>query len=241
MSEPAGSVTLSPTALAFGAAMLVLGVVIGWLAHGQPPAPAPSTALEARAPVAVEVPDGEAKAVTAKKKGPPPTMPAEPDPGAPPADSPFLTADIVATFDDPESEAAYRRAVAFVAQDNARAGMRTIVSLEDACTGKPWREQGLAVVIMGRAQAGEVGAPRYLAKAWRQQYPESPFLPAVAIAEAQPHLTQARKTRKPRGGSSVEDQKAQSHASARGILEEALIHAPKGPFASEAQRLIDGL
>ena len=121
--------------------MLLLGVVIGWLAKPAPPAAPP--------PEPVAAPPPPTEPVVERKTEAAPTLPPERDPGPPPADSPFLADSILATFTERDNEAAYRRAVSFLAQGDAQGGLRGIVRLEAASQGKAWREPALVLVIEG--------------------------------------------------------------------------------------------
>ncbi len=165
--------------------MLLLGVVIGWLAKPAPPAAPP--------PEPVAAPPPPTEPVVERKTEAAPTLPPERDPGPPPADSPFLADSILATFTERDNEAAYRRAVSFLAQGDAQGGLRGIVRLEAASQGKAWREPALVLVIEARAAVGEVGATRHTARVFQQEFPDSLFRPRVMLAEARTFLIQAER------------------------------------------------
>ena len=235
---PAGSIVITPTALGFAAASLALGVVIGWLAAGTSPAPPPAEPARA----VVEPPErGEATAPPAKKKGPPPTLAPERDPGPPPADSPFMDASVLALIEDDELREKYTRSVAFLAQGDGKGAVRGLVKLEDASAGQPWREAAMAMVIYGRALSGEMGAPRYLAANLRLDFPGTKYEPVLRLSEGRTYALQARRVRGARDGASVEEQRAEANAKARTLLESVVGLDPGGPFAAEAQGLLDAL
>jgi pyruvate/2-oxoglutarate dehydrogenase complex dihydrolipoamide acyltransferase (E2) component len=208
-------VHLSTTALVFAGTTLVLGVVIGWLA-GAGKAPPPSAAPEPP-PAAAEAPP--------TKKGPPP------------ADSPFLASSILDSFADPALKERYTRSVSFLAQGDGKGALRGLVQLEDASVDQPWREAAMTLVILGRASAGEVGAPRHLIAGFRQEFPQPTWPGTLALAEAKTWATQAARVRNERGGKSVDEQRAEATARAIELLDQAIAADPDGASGVEAATL----
>ena len=99
----------------------------------------------------------------------------------------------------------------------------------------------MAMVIYGRALSGEMGAPRYLAANLRLDFPGTKYEPVLRLSEGRTYALQARRVRGARDGASVEEQRAEANAKARTLLESVVGLDPGGPFAAEAQGLLDAL
>ena len=148
---------------------------------------------------------------------------------------------ILDQFDDEEHEAAYLRAVSFLAQGDARGGLRGIVRLESASLGQPWREPALILVIEARAAVGEIGATRYAARVFRQEFPDSAFRPRVTLAEARTFLQQAKRYREGAGVKDGPSRAVKAEGQALILLDRLQAEDPESPEAGLALELTRSL
>ncbi len=209
---PGGSLVLTPAALGFAAAMLVVGGVVGFFV-GQGGNSEPAPVVEKTG--AVEEPGSNAKVVNNtngqlrrlspeekaellakrdKDSGKKPTSKKK-DAGEPPPDSPMMQAKYVGELSDAVLLDEYKRAVAFLAAGNARSAKPSLTKLEKASQGTAWREPVLAMLADARAATGEVTDARTLIQSFRGQYKSSEFLAMVQVAEGKAFMQEGKRAK----------------------------------------------
>lgn len=249
---PPGSLVLSPRALAFAAAMLIVGAIGGYMV-GKSKAPASTVAVtdasgkagDAEGGLHGEVVNntgGQIRRLSEQEKA---DLLAGRSPGAdkktkgppdPPADSPYMAAAILGAFDDEAQKSEYARAVGFMSEGNARGARPTLVQLETASEGKAWREPVAALLADAKASIGDVEEGRAAVASFRTAWPDSTFLPTVLVAEGKTFMHEGKKAR-PSGqkdaGPPTEDQK-RLYRQAIERFDEAMRRWPQDPAVADA-------
>jgi|GEM_PF-840703 len=208
-TPPPGGIVLSPAALGFALAMLVVGLVVGYLVgNANKPlttasAPAPS-AVAAKADVKKptgdvvnntdgklrRLSDAEKQDLLSKKKSKDAAAPAEI-----PADSPYWTEAIQGAFSDDVNRSEYERAVGLMVKGNARSAKPTLSKLADASEGKAWREPALAMLATAHASTGEVDAARKLIDSFDAEFPKSSHKAAMLAARGKTFQQEGKRAR----------------------------------------------
>ena len=231
-TPPAGSLVLTPSALAFSVAMLLVGAVGGYLV-GSSKAPTPDPEPAATTAAADEAADdsglsgtvvnntgGTIRRLSEEEKqdllsgrgdrNPSGTDKKDPPEPTAPSDSPWLAEGIVGTFDDAVLAAEYRRAVAFMSAGNARSAKPSLTTLKEASDGKPWAEAVSALMTSAHASVGEVREGRSSADSFKAKWPDSAWMATIVVAEGKTYMPEGKRARKPgqkRGDPLNDDQK----------------------------------
>lgn len=209
---PGGSLVLTPAALGFAVAMLLVGGTAGYFvglsggSGSQPVADeAPAKVDSAGEAKVVNNTNGQLRRLSAEEKAEllakrgkdsgNKTVSKKNDAGEPPADSPMMQAKYVGAIDDAVLLDEYKRAVAFLSAGNARSAKPSLTKLEQASAGKPWREPVLAMLVDARAATGEVTDARALMQSFRGQYKSSEFLGLVQVAEGKSYMQEGKRAK----------------------------------------------
>jgi outer membrane protein assembly factor BamD (BamD/ComL family)/peroxiredoxin len=209
-TTPPPNSTLGPTGIAFGLGMALIGLVVGYMIGTTQSSGPTSSELSAQIDKAVEqklaagapkgtvvnntggdlrrLSDKEKQELLAKKKAD-----AAPLAAAAPLDSPFLTAGIVAGFEDDKVASDYRSAVTLMAAGNARKARPLLNSLHSKAEGQPWKEQVGVLLADAKISVGDVDDGRRVLNEWKSAYPKSEFMPVAVVTEGKAFMKDGKR------------------------------------------------
>ena len=255
---PPGSLVLTPATLAFAAVMLIVGAVGGYVVGSSraPDTVAPESGDAVASKHKDDKPEGglqgevvnntrgqvrrlseeeKAELLAGRRPG---GDKKDKDGGPPeaPADSPYMTDEILGAFDDEGQLSEYKRAVGFMSQGNARSARPTLVQLEEAGDGKGWHEPVSALLVNARSSVGEVAEGRDAVQSFKSTWPSSAFLPTVVVAEGKTYMHEGKRAKSPgqkRGDPPNDDQK-QLYRQAIQRFDDAIERWPTDPAVADA-------
>ena len=227
---------ITPSVLAFGAAMFAVGLILGYMlapknqgvtATSQAPT-ATSTKVVNNTPGELrKLSEQEKRELTRKQKT------AKPAPQAP-TDSPFLTEAIKASFKDPSRLNSYTQAVAYMSRGNARAAVAPLTQLESNSTGMAWREQTLALLAEAQAATGRSADARSTIESVNKEFPKSPHMATVALAGARAHMQDGKRSPGAGAQGAITAQQRDMYKKAIAGFGEVQTKWPADPAAAEA-------
>jgi len=194
-----GGNTVTPSVLAFGVAMLAVGLVLGYMLapKEQNTAAAVVASPAAQQANVVNKTDGQLRKLTeqekqelTRKKNAPNAKQA---PQAP-ADSPYLGDAITKSFDDPLLLTKYRQIVGFMSRGNARAASSSLDELAGQSKGRSWREQVLALQGEAQAAIGKTKEARATVATFRSEYPKSSHMATAVLAEGRSFMQDGKRS-----------------------------------------------
>jgi peroxiredoxin/outer membrane protein assembly factor BamD (BamD/ComL family) len=227
---------ITPSVLAFGAAMFAVGLVLGYmLAPNQQQATPMTVAPTATTAKVVnntpgelrKLSDQEKRELTRKQK-------ATQNQPAAPADSPFLTDTIKGSFKDPVQLNSYTQAVAYMAKGNARAAAGPLAELESSSKGSAWREQVIALLSEAQAATSRTADARSTVALFKKEFPKSPHMGTVTLAEARAFMQDGKRSPGAGGQGAITDQQGEMYKKAIALFDETSVKWPTDAAAAEA-------
>ena len=225
---------ISPSVLAFGASMLAVGLVLGYmLAPKQQTAPSAEPVAKAKV---VNTTGGELRKLTEQEKK---ELTARKQPAAPaapqaPADSPFLASKFTEAFNSPEQASSYRQAVGYMSKGNARAASGPLTQLEGSSKGSAWREPVLALLTEAQAATSRTADSRLNIATFKREYPDSEFMATVVLADARAFMQDGKRSPGAGGPGAITTQQADLYRQAIARFGEVASKWPSDTAASEA-------
>ena len=235
-SNQSQSNRVTPSVLAFGASMFAVGLMLGYMLAPKQDAADPATTTPG--PVTAKVinnapgelrklSDKEKRELT-RKQGAANKAP------APPTDSPFLTDEIKASFNDPAQLSSYSQSVAYMARGNARAASAPLSGLETASKGQSWREQVLALLAEAQAATGRSKDARKTIKTFSQEFPKSSHMATVVLADGRAAMQDGKRSPGAGGPGALSKQQEEMYKKAIALFDDTDKRWPSDPAAAEA-------
>ncbi len=236
--NPGGS-PVTPSVLAFGAAMLAVGLVLGYMLAPteQSPTPASVAAPAAGQGKVINNTDGQLRKLSeqekrelTRKKNAPKTAQA---PEAP-ADSPYLSDAITKSFNDPLLLTKYRQIIGFMSRGNARAASTPLDELSGQSKGQAWREQVLALQSEAQAAIGKTQEARATIATFRSEYPKSAHMATAVVAEGRSFMQDGKRSPGAGKDGSVSAGQKEMYEKALVLFEKANASWPEEQASAEA-------
>jgi thiol-disulfide isomerase/thioredoxin len=234
-TNPGGS-AVTPSVLAFGAAMLALGLVLGYmLAPGQQ-ATAPATAPPpvASANKVINKTGGELRKLNEQEKRELTRKSKTAEPPQAPADSVYLGEAITGSFSDPLLLTKYRQVVGFMSRGNARAASSLLTELASQSKGKAWREQVTALLAEAQAATSKTQEARATITTFKGEYPKSAHMATVVLAEGRSWMQDGKRSPGAGKGGEISAPQREMYGKAIGFFDDASSRWPEDDAAAEA-------